>query len=444
MPFPPPTGRLRLLAVPMLLLLPCAAPHAEGKDRPPAPAAKGAAPAPSREEGARRAIAWLEAHVFSLPDASGSPRKPFTVAFAGLDFLLDAGTTVGPDVLGRVRRCAELLKVHLDDVERRSRDPGSLPDRHGLADSRVLVQYTWTLAAAAIFYAEAQARGVLRAEAGAALPRVATLLAEAQDPNGGFGHGRVAPPGTTAKPPPGGLALPPLPAMPAGLAYPSTLVSTTTVVTLGLALARPAMGRAADEPLARAVSHLRKAQLGSGNFPYDTSQRSADADLTGVGRTAGAIAALRAAGLPVEDPGVAKAARFLDEHLDALPEGHGSPALNLVLGALAARTRGPKAVEAFDARVLSRMLALQAADGALDCICERKGFGVTCDSPAHGLLAGAGDVFTSGQTAYVTALHAFVLLLPRGGLRILDAPKGPAPRVAPPPTTTPGGTAPAK
>jgi hypothetical protein len=215
--------------------------------------------------------------------------------------------------------------------------------------------------------------------------------------------------------------------MPAGLAYPSTLVSTTNVVTLALALARPAMGRAADEPLARAVSHLRKAQLGSGNFPYDTSQRSADADLTGVGRTAGAIAALRAAGLPVEDPGVAKAARFLDEHLDALPEGHGSPALNLVLGALAARTRGPKAVEAFDERFLARILAMQTPDGALDCICERKGFGVTCGSRPRP-LAGAG-VFTSGQTAYVTALHAFVLLRPRR-LRTLDAPKGP-PRVAP-------------
>jgi len=144
----------------------------------------------------------------------------------------------------------------------------------------------------------------------------------------------------------------------------------------------------------------------------------------------------------VEDPAVAKAARFLDDHLESLPEGHGSPALNLVLGALAARSRGSKAVEAFDERFPGRILALQAQDGALDCICERRGFGVTCDSPAHGLLAGAGDVFTSGQTAYVTALHAFVLLLPRGGFRILDAPKGPAPRTTPPPTTTPGGSMP--
>ncbi len=177
--------------------------------------------------------------VFAVPDASGSPRKPFTLAIAGLDFLLASGTTDDRVAGNRIRRCRDGLLAYVAEVERRSRDARELPSGHGVADSTKLCQYTWVLGAAALFFAEARARGLFRAEADRAFASITALLAEAEDENGGFGHGRIAPPGT--EPAPGAkrpfAPLPPLPRLGAG--YPSTLVSSTNVVALGLGLARP-------------------------------------------------------------------------------------------------------------------------------------------------------------------------------------------------------------
>jgi hypothetical protein len=389
------------------------------------------APPPERRQAAEKALTWLLAHAFAGPDASGTPRKPFTLAITGLDLLMARGRTVAPGSGDDLRRVKEALVAYLGDVERRSRDPGSLPAAHGVADSTRLVQYTWVLGASALFFAEAAAQGVFRVEAERALQRIGLVLAEAQDENGGWGHGRVAPAGTPSARP----SL--LPGRMLGGGYPSTLVSSTSVVALGLALARPSAPRAWDPILARARKHLVDAELPNGNFPYDTSQRSAHADATGVGRTAGALAALLALGVPPTDDPVRRAARFLDDRIAGVAEGHGSPALNVFLAAVAARLRGEEAVRAFERVLLPRILAKQGADGSLDCVCEGTGFGVTCDSPTRGLHAMGPPAFADGQRAYVTALHLFALLLDAPDLLEILRPQKGAPSLPPAPAVTP-------
>ncbi|MHC4341254.1 MAG: hypothetical protein ACYSX0_13715, partial [Planctomycetota bacterium] len=61
-------------------------------------------------------------------------------------------------------------------------------------------------------------------------------------------------------------------------------------------------------------------------------------------------------------------------------------------------------------------------NGSFRCICEKKAFGVTCDSEKR-----LGGIFAKGQEVYTTALHTFVLLVERDSLEIL---KRPLPRAA--------------
>ncbi len=195
--------------------------------------------------------------------------------------------------------------------------------------------------------------------------------------------------------------------------------------------------------LVRLRAHYVKAQVSGGNFPYDLSQRSPGEEPTSVGRTAGAVAAMRAIGAPPTSDTIRRAEAFVDRRMDDLPEGHGSPALNVFLGAFAARMRGEAAQREFERRFLPRILARARDDGSLDCICEGTAFGVTCDSPDHGLLAGAPGGFADGQKAYVTALLLFPLLLDRKEApRMLRPPGAGVPSPAPPPSVTPKDPAP--
>jgi hypothetical protein len=385
------------------------------------PVGKTPAPTPeARREGVRRAFAWLADHVSRLPDVQGTPQKPFTTAVAGLDFLAGTGPTGIPDGVERARRCRDTVIAWIDVVERRSKDVDALPTQFGAFDSAHLVQTTWVLGMACVFLSEGRARGAFGAESTAAIRRAVALLLDVQDANGGFGHHKMRAtdahgerPAPAGPPPRRGRAL-------EDDGYPATLISCTNVAALGLAIAKGGVGRAdpaLDAGLDRLVVHYQNAQLANGNFPYDTSQRSADLDRTGVGRTAGALAALYAIGVSRGDAWIAKSERFLDGGLAEVTEGHGSPALNVFLGEIAARERSPDAAAAYEAHYVPRILAKQAADGSLDCVCEGKVFGVTCDSPTAGVFDGMTPgvpMMEDGQRAYVTAL----LLLPL----LFDAP----------------------
>jgi hypothetical protein len=383
----------------------------KGKAPPFDPAARAAA--------AQKGLGWLEKNALGLPESQGTPTRPFTLAFVGLDVLLDAGEYAPSGARARLLAgCRAQLATYLQEVERRTADPAELPDAYGVADSRKLVQYVWPLSLSAWLLSECVARDLDAPAARAQLKRIAKVLEEAQFTDGGWGHGRLSRTPDAPKKPAGatGLVL---------SGYPPTLLAPTNCAATAMGVLDAALPRPASASAKRAVDHYRACILANGNFPYDLRQRTADQDLTGVGRTAGALVALHALGVPHDDDTFTRGAAFLRQHWDLVGEGHGSPVLNLVFGALAARLLGPEAVVAFETSWIPPVLAKQAPDGALDCACAKRLFGSTCDSPSeHG---GGIEVFERGQRAYVTALTTFVLLLEKGRLKVF-VPGGPVRR----------------
>jgi len=198
--------------------------------------------------------------------------------------------------------------------------------------------------------------------------------------------------------------------------YPSTLVSSSNCVAIAVGLADAMEGHEREEAVRRARAYYRAARLPNGSFPYDPSQRQSGFAKTNAGRTAGALYAWHALGMERDDV-FGGSVRYLMDNLEWVAEGHGSPCLNMFHGALACRMLGDDEWQRFREMYEARVIAAQEESGALKCICENKAFGVTCDSAER--MGGIGS-FADQQAAYTTALHAFVLLLDRGHLKILD------------------------
>jgi hypothetical protein len=391
----------------------------------PAPASARDEDGEARRRALAKALGWLEERTLRLPDAEGTPRKPFDVAAAGYVHLL-AGRERGRRAF--VERCRASTLDYVAHVERRSRVPSELPSRHGLATSEALIQYTWPLAMAAILLAECHEQGLDASGAKRALQRIATLLGEAQGENGGWGHGRIAPRDGGGAPAPSPLAGFPE----VGGGYPSTLLASSALVATALGRSRSAVPGLAGPDAGAARRYFEDAQLPNGNLPYDPSQRSADGDRTGAARAAGALVALWSLGVPLSDRTLARAADYLDAHEGDVSEGHGSATLGLLYGALAARVRGDRTWRAFRERFFPRILAAQSEEGAFACIAEGTLFGTTNDSrPFGGPLGGP---FQEGVDVYVTALHAWILLLDDAPPR---PPEAPAPGAPPPAPVTP-------
>ena len=352
-----------------------------------------------RRAAIKRGIAYLDAHLLRLPEVSGTPRKPFTYAVAGLCYLMDGTSRTGKNKLGPIR--AYLVR-YATDVAEKLKDPANLPPRHGLADSRSLIQYTWPLSVAGLFFLESEVRGQKSAHA---LRKVLSILADAQERNGGWGHGRI----NAAKSAKGAVGI-------AG--YPSTLVSASNCVamTLGLAEAR---GYDVAAPVKRARRYYRVARLTNGSFPYDPSQRSSGFAKVNAGRTAGSIFAMHCLGMPRDDAFLGSV-KYLEKQWNYIPEGHGSPCLNMMHGALCANMLGDKTWKRFKKDFFPRIIKAQDEAGHCACICEEKAFGVTCDTKDRfkGKLAGFGGFFKQGKQCYTTALHTFVLLLEKDRLRL--------------------------
>lgn len=377
---------------------------------------KGAAP--DRGTAIARALAYLSKHLPALPDTSGTPRKPFTQAAAGLAYLLAGDRTVAArDPVAAIRK--DLL-AFLADVERRSRDPKELPAAHGVADSRALCQYTWPLAQSALFFGELAKRGRHEEEAKAAIRRITALLTEARAENGGFGHGRVAPRKSEER----DEGVPGLPeGLPIRGGYPGTLLAATNTVAGALGFVEGAFGPGAVDGLDLVREYYRTARLPNGNFPYDPSQRGAGRDDTGVSRTGGALFAMTALGFPASDPDVEGSLAFVRERLALAAEGHGSPCLNLLHTAFAFRLLGEKTWKEFRDEFHPRILAAAKEDGELPCICGKKAFGTTCDSEERF----AGTPFERGQKVYTTTLNLLVLLLEEETPKLFGKPaKAPA------------------
>lgn len=383
------TTRRSLLAVSGLVLL--------------ASAAWAGDPGKERERAIGKAFAYLDENLFRLPDAKGTPRKQWTMAIAGLDYLMRYPPGASRAKRGPFRKITGYLADYVDAVDTQLKDPAVLPPRHGLASSRFVTQYTWPLAAAGLYFAEIERRGLSRAQARRSMQTIARLLGEAQQSNGGWGHGRV-----NAE----NKARDPFPNMKGG--YPNTLVSSSNCVAICMGILDTFEGLGTKEAVVRARAYFRIAQLDNGSFPYDPSQRSSGAAKINAGRTAGSLYAWHCLGMP-RDRDFRRSVAYLEENLEWIKEGHGSPCMNMMHGALACRTLGKETWRRFADLYLPRILARQTGAGGLPCICEGKAFGVTCDS-RKGM---GGGVFALTQEVYNTSLHLFVLLLDRDHLKIL-------------------------
>ena len=383
-----------------------------------APAAKPVADH-ERDEAILKGLRYLEAEVFGLPDVSGTPRKPFTVAATGLAFLWagdrKTSRTGGRKMIDRARR---FLAAYVDEVAERSVDRSQLPQQNGQVSSDKLVQYTWPLAMNALFQTELHARGVKRASATGALKRIVPLLEACQAPNGGWGHGTVLSAGS----PRGDSVMD-------GLGtYPDTLLASSNLVAAALASSHAVVAPAKADVFDKARAYFRYAELSNGNFPYDPSQRSAGRDLTGVSRAAGAVFALHLLGIDWKDRGMRRALRYIDDNFAYLSEGHGSSTFNLLLAAFLQRARSEKDWKRFRTTFFRRILDKQGADGGCACICEGKAFASTNDSkPFGGKMAGNARLFGDSTKAYVTALHTLILLLDRTALKRLTGEPAPPP-----------------
>jgi hypothetical protein len=392
-----------------------------------------------RDQAIEKGLAYLERTSLGLLEAQGTPRKQFTVAATGYVFLL-ARRTRGlrtEQRSDRFRRVTDYLLGYLDEVERRSADDGQLPPVHGLATSEALAQYTWPLAMMAMYFTELHAQGRQQRTAAKAVDRIVKVLGEAQDPNGGWGHGRVS-----AAAPDEDRPHPLEDQVPesmrdllrsSGGGYPSTLLASSILVASSLGIVRSALDLEGLDYLDRTPAYFHEAQLSNGLFPYDPSQRSAHADRTGAGRTAGSIFALYCLGVPLDHATIQKARRYLGTHLPDVAEGHGSAALNLLYGALASRVLGDEAWGRFKETFFRRLVDAQADRGSFTCICEGRLFGATNDSRPAGAGAVPRGPFQEGVDAYVSVLHTWILLLDLGTPATLEEPpaRGPVRPVTP-------------
>ena len=105
---------------------------------------------------------------------------------------------------------------------------------------------------------------------------------------------------------------------------------------------------------------------------------------------------------------------YLMKEFAWIPEGHGTPCLNMMYGALASHMLGKQTWRKFRETFEPRLVAAQTETGCLECICEQKAFGVTCDTKK--MFAGFGG---NAQETYTTALHTFVLMLEHDNLKAL-------------------------
>jgi hypothetical protein len=402
----------------------------------PAKPAKGA---PTRAEVVARALARLDEDALSTARDMNEQHRIFTQSVAGLCFLLDPAGGKGAPHPDRVDRCAESIGRYVDGAARWFE--AATKERPG--DEMSAFQWsqpTWALSAAAIFFAEAAARGVRRREATGRLRTIGELLAASQQPDGGFGHdreGRPRMPELEIPLPGGGVKK---------MKYPATLLSASAWAGTAMGLARTASGKKLDAPIGKAKAYFAANREPEGTYPYDPSQKGSGggSDVTTVARTAGAFVALRALGVSPKEKDLARTGSFLVRRVEDLAEGHGSSPHGVFFGRIASLLLGPAATKAYDEAIVPRILgAADPETGALDCICRKAG-GTTCESfrgEDNFALRMAGPDALGWVRGYVTALNLFALLAEKGRLRHLDGvpvDDGPAPETTPSEPSGPG------
>lgn len=218
-----------------------------------------------------------------------------------------------------------------------------------------------------------------RASRGRKAPEILEALArgveDRQNGEGGWGHGA-----------PLGLDF-----------YPSTLVVTTYWSLLALGGCRSFGIEVDDDVIADGCALLDQVQAPSGGLPYGGPfyRKGIEA-----GRTSGVVFALAALGR-TEDELFGKAVEYVRRNMPSIPNGHASPAIHVLSGALASRVIGRKAWEAYDSTVLGKIKDLQEGDG---------GFGDIVPGSPDSLEFMGGKILNK---AYRTALYCAALSVPR-------------------------------
>ena len=242
-------------------------------------------------------------------------------------------------------------------------------------------QENWEHAYALCFLSEI-AHKTRRADVKAKVKDLATKLIETCEGSGGWAHG------------PGG---------PNALGY-LELEIVSNYALLGLGAAR-ALGVEVDEAkLAKAMAWIEETSSADGGVGY--SPRQGQKGFGDPGRTAGALVAYASLGQH-ERPFFAKMADYLGRNLSKLPEGHVSPAMHLLAGAMATEVLGSSARKAYRQAYGLHILGQRRPDGS---------FGSTPTQESRQLSSNTD--LTVGPR-WTTATYVLILTLERGNLPLL-------------------------
>lgn len=199
-------------------------------------------------------------------------------------------------------------------------------------------QENWGHAYALCFLAEV-AYATKRKDVKAKVRELAQKLLQTMEQTGGWAHG------------PGG---------PNALGY-LELEIVSNYALLGLGAARRLGVELDDAKLARAMAWIESTASGDGGVGY--SHRSGQKGFGDPGRTAGAIAAYVALGQK-QRPFFKKMVGYYANHIGGLPEGHVSPAMHLLAGAMAAHVLGKKAQKTYRGSYQTLLLGQRRPDGS--------------------------------------------------------------------------------
>lgn len=258
-------------------------------------------------------------------------------------------------------------------------------------------QENWELGYGLVFLAEV-ARKTRRADVKAKCQELVKRIEQNQEASGGWAHG------------PGG---------PNALGY-LELEIVGNYLLLGLGAARKLGLEVDEEKLEKALTWIEGTSPGDGGVGYSQrdGQRFGDP-----GRTAGAILAFAALGQS-KRPFFARMVGYFDQNRSKLREGHVSPAMHLLAGAMASRLLGAKAWEAYIDEYRPVVMQQRRPDGSF------------CSMPTAETQSLRNDTDQTVGGCWLTATYVLILALPEAELPFLlggkDDAKGksePKPRV---------------
>lgn len=242
-------------------------------------------------------------------------------------------------------------------------------------------QENWELAYGLMFLAE-MAHHTKREDLQLKCQELVARLNKNQEASGGWGHG------------PGG-------ANPLGY---TELEIMSNYALLGMGAAQRLGCELDPARVERALAWVEGTAAADGGVGY--SQQPGQQGVGEAGRTAGALVAFASLDQR-RRPFFAKMTRYLGSKLETLEEGHVSPAMHMLAGAMAARVLGPKMWTRYLKTYRARIMGLRMPSGSFAHVptSEARVLGINADQ-------GVGE-------SWLTATHVLILSLPRERLPLL-------------------------